>query len=434
MVLLDIVHLLVRGVSASDLAKSGTRAQTDKLAELLDGEKKQKQLAARRGATRHSRFNTTVTVKDGDKRYTLHRQSAVALEPTKVLDMAKKVKTKKARTDDDLAPPTELRTDAMASLRQFADQFLDQAANRAFAVVGQLTHADFFGSVIKDITMERAKVKQADTLRIFVVSSFFLDFFLHMRARDLTEGVDPKSEHGHDFDMIAELTEQTTIGFVARRIKDSLEEKPPLWTELHAAIDCFIQMLLTIDALSASPDEEHRETADVLQNKLYYQSEILDSVLEVVSKFKDQSKKYLESVIHLVYILMRLLEKYSKNKNGFMIVRKKARAGGRKKKGEAQKAAPDENDEAAMADEDWDREMDFKDHQFEFSKFEEVRTEPLVDLTHAATRSGASAANTARLPHGLPRLHARGADEARSRPAASHGRQGQVLGTLLQGA
>ena len=71
----------------------------------------------------------------GQKRYTLHRQTAIALSPTKVLDMAKKGKTKKARQDDDLAPPVELRTDAMDALKRFSLAFLDSCANRASAVI-----------------------------------------------------------------------------------------------------------------------------------------------------------------------------------------------------------------------------------------------------------------------------------------------------------
>ena len=95
--------------------------------------------------------------------------------------------------------------------------------------------------------MERAKVKQADTLRVLVVASFFLDFFLLVRQQDDANKVEPKGEAGHDFDMIAELTELTVIHFVTRKMTDALSEKPPLWTELHAAVDCFIHLVRRCD-------------------------------------------------------------------------------------------------------------------------------------------------------------------------------------------
>jgi replication fork protection complex subunit Tof1/Swi1 len=49
--------------------------------------------------------------------------------------------------------------------------------------------------------------------------------------------------------------------------------------------------LLTIDALSSSPDEDYRDAADILQNQLYYQGETLSSVTEVLRTFSQQSQK-----------------------------------------------------------------------------------------------------------------------------------------------
>ena len=116
--------------------------------------------------------------------------------------------------------------------------------------------------------------------------------------------------------------------------------------------------------------------ADVLQNKIYYQADILDTVLATLAKFKDQSKRHLDATIGLVYHLMRLLEKYSKNKD-FMFVRKKKRGG---KKGKDAAAAAPEPEEAAAnrSDEDDEdrkqrQEIEFLDHKFEFEKFEAVR-------------------------------------------------------------
>ena len=133
---------------------------------------------------------------------------------------------------------------------------------------------------------------------------------------------------------------------------------------------------MAIEALSTSADEEYRDVADVLQNKIYYQADILDTVLATLAKFKDQSKRHLDATIGLVYHLMRLLEKYSKNKD-FMFVRKKKRGG---KKGKDAAAAAPEPEEAAAnrSDEDDEdrkqrQEIEFLDHKFEFEKFEAVR-------------------------------------------------------------
>ena len=41
--------------------------------------------------------------------------------------------------------------------------------------------------------------------------------------------------------------------------------------------------------MAASTEEEDVEVAEILQNRLYYNGDILDSALQVVSHYKDQS-------------------------------------------------------------------------------------------------------------------------------------------------
>ena len=50
-----------------------------------------------------------------------------------------------------------------------------------------------------------------------------------------------------------------------------------------------ILQLLLIDAMSLSDDKEDNEVAEILQDQLYYNGDILESSLAVVSGYKDQS-------------------------------------------------------------------------------------------------------------------------------------------------
>lgn len=159
--------------------------------------------------------------------------------------------------------------------------------------------------------MERLKVKESDTIRFLFLSRFFLEFFLLVYNDEKRQGIDPQSEEGHDFDLIAEMTEPQSIGFVTARMKGALEEKPPLWTDLHAGIDCYIQIvrvyrhilslidahstpsqLLVIEALQLSGVQDHIDVAEILQHKLYYEADSLDMVLNVITRFKQQSHKW----------------------------------------------------------------------------------------------------------------------------------------------
>jgi replication fork protection complex subunit Tof1/Swi1 len=95
------------------------QVRSDKLSNLLEAEKKLKVLDNRKSTTRHSRFGTTVSLttvrltiveKDisacwhlppsqGSRRFNLHRQAAVAIDASKLIDANKKAKYKKARRD-----------------------------------------------------------------------------------------------------------------------------------------------------------------------------------------------------------------------------------------------------------------------------------------------------------------------------------------------
>jgi replication fork protection complex subunit Tof1/Swi1 len=118
--------------------------------------------------------------------------------------------------------------------------------------------------------------------------------------------------------------------------------------------------------MSLSNNTSDVEAAEVLQSSIYYNGDILDSSLTVISRYKDQSIAYLDSVIHFAYVLLRMLEKHSKEK-GFMLVRKK-KARARKKKQIAEGREEDGEEEGLEKDM-----PTYAEHQFEFATFEQVR-------------------------------------------------------------
>ncbi|GAA6062112.1 hypothetical protein JCM10212_000866 [Sporobolomyces blumeae] len=365
MVVLDILHLLFRSVKPDELMVPVQQIEGNRLRDLLDLEARQTTDLFGLKGSRHSRFGTTISVQaKGGKKYILHKQSTLAEGPEKTMDKIKKSKAKKVRKEDDLAPPAQLRPDAIKVLHDTSKVFLESAFN------------PFFSSVLRDIRMERLKVRESDTIRFLSLVRFFLEFFLLIYREEEERGISHLSEEGHDFGLIAEMTEPQAIGFVTQRLKVALEEKPPLWTDLHAGIDCFNQMLLIIEALQATGNPDHVDVAEILQNKLYYEAETLDMVLTVLVKYTNQSYKYLDSIITLSYTLLRMLEKYSKSK-AYMYVRKK-KAGRAANKRRKRDAAGNENGEdgLGMGEDEEEQEIErgivsFSDHAFQFEKFEQ---------------------------------------------------------------
>ncbi|WVQ93115.1 hypothetical protein IAU59_000179 [Kwoniella sp. CBS 9459] len=307
---LDILHLVFRSVKPVDLGRDQAKAPSENLAKLLDAEKRQKALVSKVGMTRHSRFGTTVAVRAGEQKVILHKQNAISANAGKILDEVKRKRKQKIKRVDDLTHIVNLSPDAMRILQSLAKNFIRSCFNT------------FFASILKDIRMERSKIRPTDNLRTFFLSRFFIEYLLVLHEKGVVQGV---KEHELSLGLVAEMVEMDNIRWLFYRLKSAMDDKPPAWTELQASLDCFTQILLLLDEMAASKNEEEVEVAEIVQNNLYYNGDILDSSLSVISQYKDQSVAYLDSVIHFAYVLLRMLEKFSKNK-AFMFIRKKKAA------------------------------------------------------------------------------------------------------------
>ncbi|KAK8843979.1 hypothetical protein IAR55_006771 [Kwoniella newhampshirensis] len=368
---LDILHLVFRSVKVKDLGQDQARAPIENLSKLLDSEKRHKALVSKVGMTRHSRFGTTVAVRAGEQKIILHKQNAVTETAGKILDEVKRKRKKKVVKVDDLTHIIELSPDAMRVLQIFAKSFIQSCFNT------------FLTSILRDIRMERSKIRPSDNIRTFYLARFFIEYLLLLRQKDDVKG-EKTPELG--LDLVAEMAEIDTVRWLFSRMRFTMDDKPPSWTELQACLDCFTQILLLIDSMAVSEDDEDRETAEVLQHQLYYNGDILDSSLSVVMQYKDQSVAYLDSVIHFAYVLLRMLEKYSKTK-AFMFVRKRKAA--RKKRKQAEdpndtagaSGMPEEYGNEDEAELEPDKEApSYAEHAFTFQAFEKrFAQEPVVN-------------------------------------------------------
>ncbi|WWC91099.1 uncharacterized protein L201_006040 [Kwoniella dendrophila CBS 6074] len=367
---LDILHLIFRSVKPKELAQDQDRAPLENLSKLLDAEKRQKALVSKVGMTRHSRFGTTVAVKAGEQKVILHKQNAIAANAGKILDEVKRKRAQRMKKVDELTQIINFNPDAMRALQALAKSFIESCFNV------------FFQSILRDIRMERSKIRPTDNVRTFYLTRFFIEYLLVLKHKE-----EQKSEQDHrlSLSLVAEMAEMDSIRWLFSRMKSSMDDKPPAWTELQASLDCFTQILLLLDAMATSGEEEDIEVAEIVQNNLYYNGDILDSSLSVISQYKDQSVAYLDSVVHFAYVLLRMLEKYSKNK-GYMFIRKRKAA--RKKRKEAEKANEpnasgmpeeygNEEEEALQPDE---QAPSYAEHAFTFKTFEKrFASEPVTN-------------------------------------------------------
>ncbi|RSH83343.1 Topoisomerase 1-associated factor 1 [Apiotrichum porosum] len=354
MLVLDMVYLLFRSIKPENLAQDQKRAPMENLVKLLEEENLAK---ARKGKhnTRHSRFGTTITVRTGSQKVILHSQSAITASAGKLLDESKRRTATKIKKVDELMVDTILTPEVITVLQDFARQFLDTF-----------------------------NIRPADSLRTLFVARFAVQYILVLRTKALTvaeKDAKHKQDNGEqtvmakvDSDLplglVAAMTELDAVRWVASRMKTSMDDKA--WTELQASIDCFSHI---------SSIEEDTEVSEILQNQLYYNGDILDASLQVVAGYTTQSLGYLESIVHFAYVLLRMLDKYSKNKT-FMFMRKrkasrKKRLGAEKAKAATDGEAPIPEEYAYSEEEDNvpDKEApSYAEHAFTFAAFEKVES------------------------------------------------------------
>ncbi len=128
--------------------------------------------------------------------------------------------------------------------------------------------AAFFRSVIKDIRMERSKVRPSDNIRTLFVSSTLVEYLLILRGKAQTrleasakkerssraerssqqkaeerKEIKAKVDAEVPLGWAAEMVDLDALKWVTARMRIAFDDSPPAWTELQASIDCFTQIV-----------------------------------------------------------------------------------------------------------------------------------------------------------------------------------------------
>ncbi|KAH8980680.1 timeless-domain-containing protein [Lactarius akahatsu] len=351
---LEIFYLLFRGIRPSSLVSEQSEETKQNLRQLLTLEDKRRRDFARNAPSRHSRFGTTISVRLNPKKTSttgssatpqgeagdpvapdddpatssqsqplvLHRQQALSQHSAAgaVIDLSKRQLKQKGKKEDEVSRRDDLSPEARTVLRGLARTFIESCFN------------PFLASLLKDIKSERPKITEKDHLRLLFVTKWFLEYFLAVRAQEKEVGA-PGSEPW-EFGLVGEVIERGWIVWVLKRMNGAVEDKPKLWTELQAGIECLTQLLALLEAMATSGSdvggsgsEELHEAAELLQQQLVYNGQVLDAALDALRAYKDgtQSLAFLRAGVHLAYAVMRMLEKWARTTGEGSYVRKRAK-------------------------------------------------------------------------------------------------------------
>ncbi|ORX55590.1 timeless-domain-containing protein [Hesseltinella vesiculosa] len=403
-VVLEILFYLLEYTEPKAVFKANASAQVtselaSRLSTLMSSEHQNKKFKSDTPASRHNRFGGSYVVQgwDGKKHVSMKQQAGYASLDSLFNNQKKnRAGVKRKQMDDNIRSGFK-SNQSLVYLRQFSQSFMESCFNT------------FYTSIFKSMQREDKALVEADYARHYFTQRWFLEFVTyeihaaraaqherekerHQKESDTlilparppptdadnsddtspsadvhpapSADIQPSVEEplAFDYDLVANTIDLTVFGACMRRIRTCIEDKR--WFDVKVAADCLRQMLVIVSGMANTSTPEYQEVSDYIQSNLYHEQSTLDIFPDLIRTYKDQSLSYLDSVIQLVHVILKLLERYCK-KEKVLFVRKKRKAKA-KKTGDTQEQDGLDNSE----DEEREQQMASHEHAFAFEQFE----------------------------------------------------------------
>lgn len=373
---MEIIYHLVKRVSADKLFMNEqqlNKTKAKELSSLVNKEASMLKAYSRKGPTRHNRFGTMIWMKREDgKMSSISGQDALAdaatrqqkMDDSKTFRPPRRARKKEEMEPKDLGREPKLNHRANSQLRSFVEDFLDSGFN------------PLFEHVRKSIDRAASHVLSHHKRQFMYLVAWFLEA---ERTRKASQRA-AKSQDISSFNLVAGVLNQPMFITLNRIMTQAWEHKD--WPELTAAMRCLTEILLTVQQMSESANEDDQEIAENTLSRLFYEDATHDLVASVVRQYKGQGFEYLDAATELTHHFLRILEAYSKQ-NVDMQVRSR-----RKKKAVDAAAAPRQVEDDNESGNDESRaEQTSKERKFDFQRFSaRFTTQAVVDAFVAFTK------------------------------------------------
>lgn len=371
--LLEILFHLVKAIDPKKLfmrKEQVVDSMTSELKSLLSKEKAMIGSYNKHAPTRHNRFGTMLWVKREDARVsTVSGQTSITNESATLQQMDSSKKWNKPRfrgktaqennEQSEIGTRVELTDSARKHLRTFVEDFLDSSFNPLFASLRKALASE------ADRVQESMHVKQ-----YFYLASWFLSADAarreHNKPSNAPQAVtDAAPTEDNVFAYIAAVLDQETFVLLNRKMQTAFDNKE--WQDLQATLMCFTQILLTVQSMTESRDEEDQEIGENILNRIFYEEATHDRMVQILRGYSRQGFAYLDAVTECVHVFVRMLEKYSKQ-NVDLQIRSKRRA--RKKQKEQNGEDGQGEDEVALrAQDEQEAHLTVSERKFDFARF-----------------------------------------------------------------
>jgi replication fork protection complex subunit Tof1/Swi1 len=367
---MEIIFHVVKRVDVKKLFLEEEQLNKAKSNELAAAMQKETAMLASYNKTapkRHNRFGTMIWVKrEGGKMTSLSGQDALidAATRERKMDKSKTFRPpKRSRKEEmepkDLGPPVSLTHSANKQLRGFVEEFLDSGFN------------PLFQHVRKSIDREAPHVLNFHRSQFFYLVSWFLEAErMRRRVKKGKKPAEPSQDDVSSFNLVAGVLNQEMFITLNRWLDRAYNDKD--WKELTSVMRCYTEILLTVQEMTESGNEEDEEIADNILSRLFYEESTHDAMASIVRTYKDQGFEYLDACTELTHTYLRILEAYSKQNVDLQVrsrkrTRRKKRAAKAAAEGDGEDQIPPDDDESA--NDEVNAEKTSKERKFDFKKF-----------------------------------------------------------------
>jgi len=368
-IVMETIFHLVKRVSSAKLfvsEKEVNKAKANELSAAMSKEAAMLRSYNKNAPTRHSRFGTMIWVKrESGKLSTVTGQDAL-LDPAareRKMDKSKTFRPpRKAQKEEmepkDLGPPVSLDERARTQLGTFVSEFLDAGFN------------PLFSHVRKSIDREAPHVLDYHSGQFFYLVAWFLEADrMRRKAKQGTKTTASTEDEVGSFNLVAEVLNQEMFITLNRSLERAYSDKD--WQLLSTVMRCLTQILLTVQDMSDSGNEDDEEIANNILSRLFYEETTHDAVANIVRNYKDQGFEYLDACTELTHTYLRILEAYAKQ-NVDLQVRSKKKTRQKKKAAKAADGegdAEDQDDADDSANDQQVAEKTSQERKFDFKRF-----------------------------------------------------------------
>ncbi|KAG7477422.1 hypothetical protein MATL_G00069500 [Megalops atlanticus] len=337
---LEVISLMFRDQTPELLVSAGqTRSAEEKqrdaqeLEALRQKEQAEKKSRTLQRGTRHSRFGGSYVVQGlksiGDKDVIYHRGLHNFKNYTH--DVGKEVRRVPKRQLRARDPEGQRRSalNVRLFLREFCIDFLENCYNRLMYQVKE--------------GLMREQAQQHDETYYLWALSFFMAF-----------------NRGHNFrpDLVSETMSIRTFHFIERNITNYYEmmltdrKEATSWSRrMHLALKAYRELLLTVNEMDRSRDENIRQSANVIKSNIFYLMEYREIFLTLLRKFDEtkQPRSFLRDLVESTHLFLRMLERFCKGRNNLVVQKKRVK----RRKPQGQKPRPQVENTPEMLEETW---------------------------------------------------------------------------------